>query len=183
MKNSTAVAVLLVLVTAGPLSQAAAIAPDWALASSDGEITRLSTEVKQQPVILFFWATWCPYCKALMPHLQSMQLEYGDDIKILAISFREHGYPVRFINAKGYDFTALPDGDEVAARYDVYGTPGVIIVDNQQRIVFDLRQLPPHRPPDHGKKVSNKKNAAYLAPYWAAAIRTKIDAVLRASSR
>ncbi|MCP5091039.1 MAG: redoxin domain-containing protein, partial [Gammaproteobacteria bacterium] len=28
----------------------------------------------QQPVILLFWATWCPYCKALMPHLQSIRL-------------------------------------------------------------------------------------------------------------
>lgn len=159
-------------------AQGADLAPDWTLTSSEGEITRLSTEVQEQPVILFFWATWCPYCKALMPHLQSIQLEYGDAIKILAINFREDGDPVGFIEEKGYDFTVLPDGDEVAAAYNVYGTPGIIIVDGDQKIAFDLRYLPPRDPPNTGDKISHSKRAAYRAPYWAAAIRINIDTVL-----
>ncbi len=162
-------------------ARAAEPAPDWSLLSSEGQVTRLSAEVREQPVVLFFWATWCPYCKALMPHLQSIQLEYGQAIKILAINFRENGDPVGFIREKGYDFTVLPDGDEVAASYDVYGTPGVIIVDGDQQITFDLRELPPYNPPYAGKKVSHSKNAAYRAPYWAAAIRKEIDTVLGAS--
>src|SRR3546814_9228256 len=32
-----------------------------------------------RPTVVLFWATWCPYCKALMPHLQSMLDEYGND--------------------------------------------------------------------------------------------------------
>ena len=55
--------------------QSAEIAPDWALVSSEGQTVRLRDEVKQQTTVLFFWATWCPYCKALMPHLQSIRLE------------------------------------------------------------------------------------------------------------
>lgn len=159
-------------------ARGADLAPDWTLTSSEGEITRLSTEVQEQPVILFFWATWCPYCKALMPHLQSIQLEYGDAIKILAINFREDGDPVGFIEEKGYDFTVLPDGDEVAAIYNVYGTPGIIIVDGDQKIAFDLRYLPPRDPLKTGEKISHSKRAAYRAPYWAAAIRISIDTVL-----
>ncbi len=31
--------------------------------------------------IYLFWASWCPYCKALMPHLQSIQVEYGADFR------------------------------------------------------------------------------------------------------
>lgn len=177
MRKLTVMAVMFGLLFANS-TQGAEPAPDWALTSSKGEITRLSAEVREQPVILFFWATWCPYCKALMPHLQSMRLEYGDAIKILAINFRENGDPVGFIEEKGYDFTVLPDGDEVAAIYNVYGTPGIIIVDGNQQIAFDLRQLPPRELPNTGKKISHGKRAAYRAPYWAAAIRIKIDTVL-----
>jgi thiol-disulfide isomerase/thioredoxin len=78
-----------------------------------------------------------------MPHLQSIRLEHGDQVKILAINFVEKGDPVSFMKEQGYDFTVLPDGDDVASIYGVYGTPGVILVDQDQQIRFDLRHLPP----------------------------------------
>ncbi len=160
----------------------AEIAPDWRLASGDGGSVRLSQEVKKQPVVLFFWATWCPYCKALMPHLQSIKLEFGGDVKILAINFRDKNDPVAFIDAAGYDFIVLPHGDEVAELYEIYGTPGIIIVDREQRMRFDLRALPQLSIPSNGEKMSNSKKAAYLAPYWAAEIRKALDSVLDEST-
>jgi len=51
------------------------IAPDWTLTSESGETVTLSEVAAEQPVILLFWATWCPYCKSLMPHIQSVRLE------------------------------------------------------------------------------------------------------------
>ena len=82
--------------------------PDWTLTTADGVALTLSETVAEQPVVLLFWATWCPYCKALMPHLQSIRLEHGDDVKILALHFNDDkGDPVAFIRDKGYDFTLL----------------------------------------------------------------------------
>jgi len=158
------------------------VAPDWSLVSAQGETVQLSREVREQPTVLLFWATWCPYCKALMPHLQSMRLEYGGKIKILAINFREEGDPVEFIRRAGYDFTVLPDGDDVAASYAIYGTPGVVIVDSDRTIRFDLRSLPRREPPRSDKPAGHKRNAAYQAPYWAAEIRKSIDIVLGEST-
>jgi thiol-disulfide isomerase/thioredoxin len=172
-----------VLFFAATSAKSADLAPDWSLKSADGNIVRLSEEIREQPAILFFWATWCPYCKALMPHLQSMRLEYGDQVEILAINFREDGDPVAFIKNAGYDFTVLPDGDEVAAAYGVHGTPGVIIVDTGQHIRFDLRALPVRDPPANGKPPGHKRKAAYKAPYWAAEIRKSVDSVLENSSQ
>ena len=80
------------------------VAPDWTLQSESGEAITLSEVAAQQPVIVLFWATWCPYCKALMPHIQSVRFEYGDAIRVLAIHFRDDkGDPVGFIEAAGYD--------------------------------------------------------------------------------
>jgi cytochrome c biogenesis protein CcmG/thiol:disulfide interchange protein DsbE len=176
--NLIVAATVLALFVSLPTSvQSAETAPDWALVSSEGQTVRLSDEAKQQTTVLFFWATWCPYCKALMPHLQSMRLEYGEDIKILAINFREDGDPVAFIENAGYDFTVLPGGDEVAATYGIKGTPGLIIVDSRQRIRFDLRALPRQDPIPDEDSVSHKTKAAYRAPYWAAEIRKAIDSM------
>ena len=178
MKTLTVMAVVIGLFASSSLAQAAEPAPDWTLASTEGEATLLSAAVRQQPVVLFFWATWCPYCKALMPHLQSIRLEHGQKVKILAINFVEKGDPVGFMKEHGYDFTVLPDGDEVASIYGVHGTPGIILVDQDQQIRFDLRYLPPPELPDSAEKSSHKKKATYLASYWAAELRKSIDSVL-----
>ncbi len=154
------------------------IAPDWILTDPDGQTIHLQDEVETQATILLFWATWCPYCKALFPHLQSIRLEYGDRVKILAINFREDGDPVAFINDAGYDVTLLLDGDKVADLYDIYGTPGVILLDRDRVIRFDLRHIPRIEPPDLGKRASHKRKAAYRAPYWAAEIRKSLDVII-----
>jgi len=159
------------------------MAPDWTLVSAQGEPVRLSEEVREQPVVLLFWATWCPYCKALMPHLHSLRLEYGEKIRILAVNFKEDGDPLEFVENAGYDFTVLPDGEDVAAAYNVYGTPGLIIVDQEQNIRFDLRSLPRREPPFSSESSSHSRIAAYRAPYWAAEIRKTIDLVLEDSKR
>ena len=38
----------------------ARVAPDWTLQSASGETVTLSEVAATQPVILLFWATWCP---------------------------------------------------------------------------------------------------------------------------
>ena len=155
------------------------LAPDWELESIDGDAVRLSDAVHERPVILLFWASWCPYCKALMPHLQSLQLELGDEIKILAINFADKdGDPVAYMKDAGYDFTVLLEGDAIASAYGIYGTPGVVLVDRNREVRFDLRnvQLPEARRLDD--TANHKRKAAHRAPFWAAEIRKSVDEVL-----
>ena len=152
-------------------------APDWTLSTSDGQAINLNEESEAQTVVLFFWATWCPYCKALMPHLQSIRLEYGDNIRILAVNIFEDADPVAFMADAGYDFTLLLEGDAVAELYETHATPGVFVIDADRVIRFDLRALPKISPPDNGKKAGHSRKAAYLAPYWAAEIRKSIDEI------
>lgn len=155
------------------------LAPDWELESIEGEVVRLSDVVHEQPVVLLFWASWCPYCKALMPHLQSIQLEYGDELKIVAINFADKDNdPVAYMKGTGYDFTVLLEGDAVASAYEIYGTPGVVLVDRNREVRFDLRdvQLPEVLRLDD--TAGAKRKAAYRAPFWAAEIRKSVDEVL-----
>lgn len=116
-----------------------------------------------------------------MPHLQSIRLEFGDDVKILAINIFEDGDPAGFMQKAGYDFTLLLDGDKVADSYGVTGTPAVFVLDSERKIRFDLRKLPQLEPPETGKPASNSRKAAFRAPFWAAEIRKSIDEVLENS--
>jgi thiol-disulfide isomerase/thioredoxin len=149
-------AVLLVTAAGGETR----VAPDWTLQTAEGHTVTLSEVAAERPVVLLFWATWCPYCKALMPHLQSIDLEYGDRIEILAIHFR--------------DDTKLNG---------IWGTPGVLIVDRHQNIRFDLYTAAQPELPASDEDMGHRKKAAYRAPYWAAEIRKSLDEVLDETSR
>jgi thiol-disulfide isomerase/thioredoxin len=159
------------------------VAPDWTLQTPDGEVVTLGDAVADRPVVLFFWATWCPYCKALMPHLQSIVLEYGEQTEILAIHFRDDtGDPAGFVRDAGYDFTVLPDGETVARLNGVWGTPGVLIVDTDRTVRVDLYDLPKPDIPYGEKPLSHGRKAAFRAPYWAAEIRKALYAVIAESA-
>lgn len=111
-----------------------------------------------------------------MPHLQSIRLEYGDKVEILAINFREDGDPVEFLREAGYDFLLLIDGDAVADTYGIRGTPGLLVIDEDRVVHFDLRALPPFIMPGD-RTLSNRQKAAYQAPYWAAEVRKSLAAL------
>jgi thiol-disulfide isomerase/thioredoxin len=155
------------------------LAPDWTLKTPEGVPITLSEVAAKQPVLLLFWATWCPYCKALMPHLQSIDLEYGDKIEILAIHFRDDkGDPVGFVRDAGYNFTLLTNGNDVAELNGIWGTPGVLIVDTDRVIHFDLYAVPKPEFPESDETLSHREKAGYRAPFWAAEIRKSLDTVL-----
>lgn len=155
-----------------------ATSPNWTLHTPGGEAVELAQVAREKPQIVLFWATWCPYCKALMPHLQSIRLEYGDAISVLAVSINETGNAAKFLDKAGYDFTLLRDGDAVAELYGIFGTPGVLIIDSERKIRFDRRQLPELKVGPDGKKLSNSQAAKRYAPYWAAEIRKALDRVI-----
>lgn len=62
-------------------------APDFTLTTLDGREVSLS-DFKGQKVILNFWATWCPPCKAEMPHMQEYYEQYHEkaNVEMLAVN-------------------------------------------------------------------------------------------------
>ncbi len=174
MRLATIPAIFLILALASAEARAGS-APDFATVAVDGSTIKLSEEVSEQTTVLFFWASWCPYCKALMPHLQSVRLEYGDDVRILAIHFRDDAEGAAYVAAMGYDFTVIPEGDNIAKRYGVHSTPGLVIPDADLEIRFDLRDLQRRELP--AELATHTQKAAFRAPFWAAEIRKAIDDV------
>src|SRR5688572_2401432 len=75
MKNLL-LAVVLLAMPAVTLAQAPRSAPQVVLKDLSGRTVRL-TDFKGKVVLLNFWATWCPPCRAEIPELLKWQREYG----------------------------------------------------------------------------------------------------------
>ena len=65
-------------------------APDFQLQSLDGQSVSLSS-FQGKPVLINFWATWCPPCRGEMPYIQQVYEEWSDKgLVILAIDIGEN---------------------------------------------------------------------------------------------
>ena len=168
---------LLMLILLIPTAGAQTVhAPSFTLADANGN--SITLPAKQNGVdIYLFWATWCPYCKALMPHLQSMQIEYGENVRVYALHIRDDEDPIAFMSEQGYDFILLPEADPVMALYGVKPIPALFLVDASGDIRFNLYETIFDDSHEAGN-MGHKKKASRRAPYWAANIRQSIDQLL-----
>lgn len=58
---------------------------DFTVFDKDGNKVKLS-DLKGKPVVLNFWATWCPYCVDEMPEFEKMYKKYGDEVHFMMIN-------------------------------------------------------------------------------------------------
>jgi len=132
--------------------------------------------LRGKPVLLQFWASWCPYCKALMPHLQTMADEYEGELTIYAINFRDDDDPQAFMQQNGYTFTLLLSGGAVAEQYEIWGTPGVLVFDQNNRQILNLYDVVTEVDAELAatEGLSHRDKAARKAPAWAAAIEAAL---------
>ncbi len=155
--------ILCLLPLALPAAGAGDRAPTFTLADPDGVAIEFPAAAGSSPSVLLFWATWCPYCKAVMPYLDGIARRYADrDVTIFAVNIKEDGDPRAFAADSGYLFRWLLDGDAVAESYGVRYTPGILVVDGGGTIVYrrESTDMPP------GRKV---------AEYWAERIEAALD--------
>lgn len=114
-------------------------APNWSLQNKDGETVDYYEDSKGKVSVVLFWATWCPYCATLMPHLEVIYEKYrSKGLKFYAVDTFEDGKkdPLEYFNEREYTYTMLLQGDETAKEYGVKGTPGLYVIDKDKKIIY-----------------------------------------------
>lgn len=119
------------------------IAPDFELKTLEGEAIKLS-DYQGKKVILNFWATWCPPCKAEMPHMQNFYETKAKErnVEVVAVNLTsaERGGNVhekvdKFIKEYGLTFTVpLDEEGEIGKTYEAFTIPTTYIVDSKGKI-------------------------------------------------
>jgi thiol-disulfide isomerase/thioredoxin len=115
-------------------------APSAKLQTLDGKDTDLSAYIGKGPVLMEFWAVWCPNCKELEPTLLSVSKKYGNRVKFIGIAVSVNQTPDRvkaFVEKHGLPGDQLFDtkGNATGA-YDVPATSYVVVLDKNGKIVY-----------------------------------------------
>lgn len=109
-------------------------APDFELKTLSGDTVKLS-DLKGKKVMLNFWATWCPPCKAEMPAMEEFHKEAGDEVVILAVNIDPHLDVKAFVDENGITFPIpLDEEDKVNEMYQVLSIPTTYFIDTKGNI-------------------------------------------------
>ncbi len=131
----------------GSKEAAASTAPDFDLRNLNGTYVTLSQFKGIKPVLIVFWATWCPYCRAEQPKLARLRQSIPrSKLAILAVDVGSVDPLTRvkdYIKANPVPYTVLYDaGSKVTRAYGVEGIPNIVLVDKNRVIKYQGSELP-----------------------------------------
>lgn len=117
---------------------------DFTLESAAGDSLSLGRFRGETPVLLVFWATWCPVCNADVPAVKELHARTAGKMQVLAIDFMEKRDTVKaFIRTKNIQYPVLFDADgKVTRKYRVVGIPTYVLLDKGGKIVYFGNALP-----------------------------------------
>ena len=127
--------------------------PGFSLKDTEGETISLES-LKGKPVVIAFFAPWCPHCQDEAPRLNQIHAQYGDRVHIISISASPYGkdYPTKSKIAKEppitlddlkwfqeeYDVTyplLFDPSVQVATAYQIRSFPTTYLLDAEHRVV------------------------------------------------
>jgi thiol-disulfide isomerase/thioredoxin len=115
-------------------------APAAKVKTLDGKTIDIGSYVGKGPMVIEFWAFWCPNCKELEPSLMSLQKKYGSKVRFLgvAVSVNETVDRVKtYTSRRGYGHQTVYDAfGEATEAYDVPATSYVVVIDKTGKVVY-----------------------------------------------
>ncbi len=115
-------------------------APDFTVVDADGKDVKLS-DMKGKPVVLNFWASWCPPCKAEMPEFDKVFGELGGDIVFMMVDMTDGERETaetgaEYVREQGFSFPVYFDtSQEAAYAYGVRSIPTTVFIDGEGYVV------------------------------------------------
>lgn len=106
----------------------------------NGDTVSLARWVGKKPVIVEFWATWCPICQELLPRLEAAQRKFGDkaEFVVVAVAVNQSKNSVRrHIEKHPMPFTFVWDGNGAAVRaFQAPSTSYIAVVDASGKVIY-----------------------------------------------
>jgi len=149
------------------------VAPAFTITDLNGKAVSLA-DYKGKVVVLDFWATWCPPCRASFPGMQLAVNKYKNDPNVvflfIDVSERVDDYKdaiSNFLTNSNYNFYTLAEAKnadntkkKILVDYDIPGIPTKFIIDKEGRVRFKSIGFAPMTPEKLADEVSEMISSA-----------------------
>jgi len=111
------------------------VAPDFTFAMSG--VQHNLRALRGKPVVINFWASWCPPCTDELPFFVRLQTTYGDRVRLLTISNESFGVARRYLAAKRLHLPLVEDtAGTIFAAYSIRPVPDTVVLDADGSVTY-----------------------------------------------
>jgi len=96
-------------------------------------------DFRGKPVVVNFWASWCPACVAELPDFQHVHAALEDEVQFLGVNLSEtnRGSAEKLLAETGVTYTLAEDPDgTLYASFDGIAMPTSVLIDSEGNIVY-----------------------------------------------
>ena len=108
--------------------------PNIQALSIQGEPIDLKAMSQDEPVLLYFWGSWCPVCSFVSPSVNMAAKQY--QVVTVAMTSGTDEKMLQYLQHKGYDFTVVNDPrGELSSEWSMQVTPTLLVI-KQGKVAF-----------------------------------------------
>jgi cytochrome c biogenesis protein CcmG, thiol:disulfide interchange protein DsbE len=110
--------------------------PDFTVRTPQGT-ERLSV-LRGKPVVINFWASWCPPCTDELPYFQRLAEIYGDKVTIVTVDWNEQpGVADAYLRSHHLDLPVVSDTQSrIYRQYSLSEVPDTVVLDAQGNVTY-----------------------------------------------
>ena len=120
-------------------------APDFTVVNANGNLVKLS-DMLGKPVVLNFWASWCPPCRSEMPEFNKVNQKLGGSVQFMMVDVTDGGRETQasgeaYVNSQGFTFPVFYDtNQDAAAKYNIRAIPSTFFIDSDGYIINSINE-------------------------------------------
>jgi len=108
------------MITVSPTPAPQTSLPAFVLTTTEGE-QRDITEYLGKPMVLNFWATWCPPCLREMPLLVDLHARHGDQVQVVGVAIDRMESVLEFMQKLAVDYPVLVGEQDAMEAAGLFG--------------------------------------------------------------
>lgn len=129
--------------------------PAFELSGLDGKTHSLDELTANGPTLIVFWSTHCHFCHAMIPDFKRIHAVYHDrgiSFAAVNVGYEDKAEVRRYVKEHGLEYLVLNDDAkkvELAETYALIGTPTIVLVSDEHKVLYyghTLPDLEPHVP-------------------------------------
>lgn len=110
--------------------------PDFEVHTAQG--SEPLSALRGKPVVINFWASWCPPCTNELPYFERLAQEYGDRVTIVTVDWNEDpGIAQAYLRNHDINLPLVPDRQsEIYRAYSLSEVPDTLVLDAQGNVTY-----------------------------------------------